>query len=117
MIERLRLREFNFGDPVRPPVVVEVEYRPFMNRAYNERHGVMTRYEVAVDGKVVGIIGRVIESTDRNYNRIRVPGRGRKAWDWWSTDGKIRNAPGLYASTRRYAAAKLLGYDDAEVVK
>jgi len=69
----------------------------------------MKAYDVHVDGEHVGYIERAIESTDRHYGRIRVPGKGRPAWAWRRADG-TGNSPGVYASTRADAVAHLLGY-------
>lgn len=69
-------------------------------------------YDVIVDGEPVGHVEQAEESTDRHYGRIRVPGKGRVAWGWRTSDGK-RNAAGCYEATRSSAVARMLGYSRA----
>lgn len=118
MTERLRLRHYPFFQEDRlPDLVVDVEYReiPHYLTHPDLTHGVMRAYEIVVDGVVRGTIRHSIESTDRHIRgtRLRHPGRGRKAWSWETADRKSQNSPGVYASSRRVAAAKILGYSDA----
>lgn len=109
--EKLEIRDYRNGKPAK---TVDVEYvaRPHWNTV----DAGMKSYDVNVDGVHVGYVEAATESTDRDYGRIRVPGKGRKAWSWRSIDGRT-NAPGLYASTRAVAVAKLVNYSDAKKVK
>lgn len=92
----------------KPDLDVAVVYTP----TAHWRTGDWRAYDVTVDGADVGRIEQALESTDRQAGRIRIPGRGRLAWAWHREDG-TRNAPGLYARTRREAVAELLGYSSA----
>ena len=67
----------------------------------------MKAYNVRVAGVLVGRIERAVESTDRHYGMIRVPGRGRLAWAWRALDGRC-NSPGLYEPTRAAAVQRLM---------
>lgn len=73
----------------------------------------LTDYAVLLDGKKVGRIKGSVENTDRHYNKIRVPGRGRRAWQWDRGNGE-RSSPGSYCSNLAQAVAELLGYSFGE---
>lgn len=80
----------------------------------------MKAYEVvARNGRVLGRIERTIESTDRHYGRIRVPGKGRLAWAWAryrTGEAPKYNYPGCYESNRAQAVARMLGYEHGEEI-
>ena len=65
----------------------------------------------------VGYIERSVQSTDRHYGRIRVPGKGRPAWQWHRDTDNGRSSPGVHEPNRAHAIAHVLGYDWGEVKK
>ena len=75
----------------------------------------MKAYDVVgVDGTNHGYIERSVESTDRHYGRIRVPGKGRLAWQYRGEDRS--SSPGVHCVNRLHAVARLLGYESARAV-
>ncbi len=65
----------------------------------------------------VGYIERSLQSTDRHYGHIRVPGKGRPAWQWYRDKDQKRSSPGVHEPNRASAIAQVLGYDWGEVIK
>lgn len=113
MKERLRLRHYSFGER-KPDKVVDVEYvrKPHdRTGSLNAAGRAWVAYDVLVDGELCGSIAQATKSTDRNYNRIRVPGKGRVAWSWTRAD-RTSNRAGCYERTRRNAVAELLEYSE-----
>ena len=128
MTETLVLKHYGFGKSL-PDLTVKVEYRktPYYDHdpSYVPTHrGTPQKaYDVYVDGVLTGRIQQIVASTDRHYNLIRVPGRGRIEWGWDRTHdagpnpwGRMMHHPGLYGRTRAAAVADMLGYDAAEKV-
>jgi hypothetical protein len=127
--ETLLLQEYGFGGKRVPDLTIEVEYRkaPYYDHdttyAPDHRGKTLTAYDVYVDGTLTGRIRQTIASTDRNYNTIRVPGRGKIAWSWdrKHTAGPNRqdrtsNYPGLYRTSKRSAVGDMMGYGCATKV-
>lgn len=118
----LRLRDYGFTPKPEKMVTVEFNEIPHYlggNDWSRNRNGNPWRaYEVLHNGKVIGKVEQVTESTDRKSGRIRVPGKGRLAWAWTRKPYHIAsnsNSPGLYARNRNDAVAELLGYQYGEL--
>ena len=120
MVETLLLRHFSYFDAERKPdLVVEVEYVEVEREGQHGKNpdGSKRRaYDVFIDHAYAGRIEHVTENTDRVYNRIRVPGKGRKAWGWRTPEGRY-HSPGMYERTKRNAVAKLVEYSEGTVRK
>lgn len=115
------LHAYRWGAEVVEPITVRVSFRKVDH--WNTTDPRMKAYDVvdARTDEVVGRISRSLESTDRHYGRIRVPGKGRLAWSWETkntgTRESRRNSPGVYAHTRAEAVAKIYGYDYTTTTK
>ncbi len=119
----IRLKHWNKDDRI-----VTVEYREIPHThggtdwSKNPNGNPWRAYEVLVDGEVVGEVEQVTKSTDTKVGRLRMVGKGRLAWGWSRPRrrgdpqgyGPLSNSPGLYATNRDSAAAKILGFDYAE---
>lgn len=127
--ETLLLQEYGYGGKRVPDLTIEVEYRkgPYYDHdttyVAEHRGKTLTAYDVYVDGTLTGRIRQTVESTDRNYSRIRVPGRGKIAWSWDrkyavgpNRVGRTSNSPGLYAASKRSAVGDMMGYGRATKV-
>lgn len=121
---KLDLRFKDYGFDPKPSITLEVEYvevQHYLGKndwSKNPNGNPWRAYEVIVEGKVIGQVEQVKESTDRKAGRIRIPGKGRLAWGWKLKPYHIignHNSPGLYARTRNDAVAKMLGYSLAEL--
>lgn len=115
--EILRLTSYHYGTTSKPPRYVEVEYGPADHWASgtNAADRPWRAYAVTVDGVEVGRVEQTTQSIDRHYGRIRLPGRGRVAWQWRRADG-TREKVWSPEATRSTAVARMLGYDFAEKI-
>lgn len=123
----LALEHYSFGD-TKPDRKVTVQFReiPHYYTGTNVNDNPWKRYEVMIDGEVVGRVEQVTASTDSQIRgtRLRRVGRGKLAWGWDRPRGKddpkgfgpVNNSPGMYGSSRIQAVAKMLGYSVAKRV-
>lgn len=115
--ETLKLTSYPFGAPSET-MVVTVEYREVPHFYTNAVEKGLKRYEVLVDGEVVGTVHSFEYHSHTTYKgtMIRRDLGTPKRWAWRGADGRSENFPGLYASTRRRAVSSMLGYDRSERV-
>lgn len=111
------MRDGSWKPEPKPPQTVTVELVRLTHIGSYELPEDDRRFSVVVNGASYGYIERSVESTDRHYGLIRVPGRGRPAWQWYrEADGK-RSQPGLHEPNRAAAIAHVFGYEFGEQVK
>jgi hypothetical protein len=114
--ETLRLSSYDRKpDLVVTVTYTEVPYSQHSSAGPSHEGRELKAYEVRLaGGKLAGRVSQTIFSTDRHYNRIRLPGKGRIGWAW-ARPGHLGEHGRVYGrSTRRNAVAELLGYSGAE---
>lgn len=106
-------REYDLG--WKEPRTVTVELVRLTHVGSYELPEYDRRFAVILDGE--DYIKRSKQSTDRHSGLVRIPGRGRPAWQWSRrSDGKSSD-PGIHEPNRAAAIAEVLGYDFGVQVK